>query len=79
MYSNVRYSEETRNYKLISNGRAKRKEALKYKMIQIGISLGCFFVSAMEFVGNRMGLYDEGGAFLFLIPMGLYILFKKEI
>lgn len=79
MYSNVRYSEEARNYKVISNGRAKRKEDMKYKLIQIVLGMLCFFVSAMEFVGNRMGLYDEGGAFLILIPIGLYMLFKKEV
>ena len=79
MYSNVRYSEETRNYKVISNGRAKRREDMKYKLIQIVLGMLCFFISAMEFVGNRMGLYDEGGAFFVLIPMGLYILSRKEI
>ena len=67
----------------------RRKTALKrfvenlladdcYYLKQKLLGLAAVGISALELLAGYIGLIDEGGAFIFMLPLGLYALFTKE-
>lgn len=65
--------------RIIARETAQRKAAFKRKLQQKLVGLFLLAASAGEFALGYAGLIDEGGASLFLIPMGLYLIFTKEV
>lgn len=64
---------------VIARETEQRKAAFKRKLQQKLVGLFLLAVSAAEFACGYAGIIDEGGASLFLIPMGLYLIFTKEV
>lgn len=64
---------------IIARERRQRMENVKRKAIQKLAGLFLLAASAGEFALGYAGIIDEGGASLFLIPMGLYLIFTKEV
>ncbi len=65
--------------RIIARENEMRRETLKRKIQQKLAGLFMIAVSAGEFACGYAGIIDEGGASLFLIPMGLYLIFTKEV
>lgn len=65
--------------RIIAKENEQRRESVKRKLQQKLVGLFLLAISAGEFACGYAGLIDEGGASLFLIPMGLYLLFTKEV
>lgn len=65
--------------RIIARENARRQEILKRKIQQKLVGLFMLVASATEFACGYAGIIDEGGASLFLIPMGLYLIFTKEV
>lgn len=64
---------------IIAREHRQRMENVKRKAIQKLVGLVLLAASAGEFACGYAGLIDEGGASLFLIPMGFYLIFTKEV
>ena len=83
MRTEVVTSEETYTLsqarRIIARENAKRREIFKRKIQQKLVGLFMLAASAAEFACGYAGIIDEGGASLFLIPMGLYLIFTKEV
>ena len=82
MYARQITSEETytlRETKRIINAerQAKREEFL-YKAKQKLIGVVTLLTVVAELTMSYFNLIDEGGAFIFMLPLGLYLLFTKE-
>ena len=82
MYARQITSEETctlREAKRIINAerQAKREEFL-YKAKQKLIGVVTLLTVVAELTMSYFNLIDEGGAFIFMLPLGLYLLFTKE-
>lgn len=58
--------------------RAQRKAERAYYIKQKLLGLAAVGISVAELLAGYSGLIDEGGAFLFMLPLGLYALFTKE-
>lgn len=57
----------------------RQKKANKsYFIKQKLLGLFALSVSACEIIAGYAGLIDEGGIFLFMLPLGLYALFTKK-
>ena len=54
--------------------KAEKMERMKIKLFGV-VALG---LSALEFILGYVGLIDEGGLFIIMIPFGTYLLFAKE-
>ena len=78
MRSNTAYSEEIFTYREIKLLENRRKEELFQKMIQKCVGLFCLVLVLAEFVASRKEWIDEGGLFLIMLPLGLYLLFTKK-
>ena len=63
----------------IHNRREERKQAEKSYFRKQRL-LGCLALAttAAEFILGCSGIIDEGGAFIFLLPLGIYALFTKK-
>ena len=82
MYARQITSEETytlREAKRIINAERKSKrESLLYKAKQKLLGIFALLTVVAEFTMGYFDLIDEGGAFIIMLPLGLYLLFTKE-
>ena len=79
MRSNTAYSEERNNFALIKDGEKKEidyDKAMNFQKILGFVALG---LTTLEFFANYKGWIDEGGIFLFALPLGLYLVFKRDL
>ena len=82
MYARQITSEQThtlREAKRIINAERKTKrESLLYKTKQKLLGIFALLTVVAEFVMAHFDLIDQGGAFIIMLPLGLYLLFTKE-
>ena len=82
MYARQITSEETytlREAKRIINAeRQAKRELLLYKAKQKLLGVVALLTVVAEFTMGYFDLIDGGGAFIFMLPLGLYLLFTKE-
>ena len=82
MYARQITSEETytlREAKRIINAERKAKrESLLYKAKQKLLGIAALLLVIAEFIMAHFDLIDGGGAFIIMLPLGLYLLFTKE-
>lgn len=82
MYARQITSEETytlREAKRIINAERKAKrESLLYKAKQKLLGVVALLTVVAEFTMGYFDLIDEGGAFIIMLPLGLYLLFTKR-
>ena len=82
MYARQITSEETytlRETKRIINAeRQAKRESSIYKTKQKLLGLLALLTVVAEFVMAHFDLIDQGGAFIIMLPLGLYLLFTKE-
>ena len=82
MYARQTTSDETytlREAKRIINVEHKTKrESLLYKAKQKLLGVVALLTVVVEFTMAHFDLIDEGGAFIIMLPLGLYLLFTKE-
>ena len=63
----------------IHNRREERKQAEKsYFRKQKALGIFALVTTAAEFILGYTGMIDEGGAFIFLLPIGIYALVTKN-
>ena len=79
MKSNIAYSEERYNFKVIKNGYKENREYKKYMILQKLLGLTALLLTVAEFVASYKGWLDEGGLFLIALPLGLYLVFTKDL
>ena len=82
MYARQITSEETytlREAKRIINVERKvKRESLLYKAKQKLLGVVALLTVVVEFMMGYVDLIDQGGAFIIMLPLGLYLLFTKE-
>ena len=82
MYARQITSEQTYTLseaKRIINAERKTKRAsLLYKAKQKLLGVVALLTVVVEFVMAHFDLIDQGGAFIIMLPLGLYLLFTKE-
>lgn len=78
MRSNTVYSEEKEAYTTFRIMESKRINTSKEKVIQKIIGAACFLVGFFEIVAGYYNLIDEGGIFIFMIPLGIYLVSNKK-
>ena len=82
MYARQITSEETyalREAKYIINAeRQAKRESSIYKAKQKLLGVVALLTVVAEFVMAHFDLIDQGGAFIIMLPLGLYLLFTKE-
>ena len=82
MYARQITSEQTytlREAKRIINAERKTKrESSIYKAKQKFLGVVALLTVVVEFVMAHFDLIDQGGAFIIMLPLGLYLLFTKE-
>ena len=82
MYARQITSEETYTLseaKRIINAEHKaKKELLLYKAKQKLLGVVALLTVVAEFVMAHFDLIDQGGAFIIMLPLGLYLLFTKK-
>ena len=82
MYARQITSEQTytlREAKRIINAEHKAKrEALLYYAKQKLLGVVALLTVVVEFTMAHFDLIDQGGAFIIMLPLGLYLLFTKE-
>ena len=54
-------------------------EKTKAIILQKFIGFSAILVGIMELLARYKGLIDEGGIFLIMLPLGIYLVFKKEL
>lgn len=76
----ARYNEEYTHLQIVDGSTQKKKVSGRKKqiMIQKMLGLAAVGISVLELLAGYMGMIDEGGAFIFMLPIGLYALFTKE-
>ena len=79
MRSNIVYSEERNNFKLIKNSERINREHRKAMLLQKSLGCTALLLTVAEFFASYKGLLDEGGLFLIALPLGLYLVFNKEL
>ena len=57
-----------------SKGGKRMMQKIKQKLLGVGSLL----IVIAEFLMANFNLIDEGGAFIIMLPLGLYLLFTKE-
>ena len=82
MYARQITSEQTyalRETKRIINAERKTKrESSIYKAKQKLLGVVALLTVVVEFTMAHFDLIDQGGAFIIMLPLGLYLLFTKE-
>ena len=82
MYARQLTSEETytlREAKRIINAERKTKrESLPYKAKQKLLGVVALLTVVAEFTMAHFDIIDQGGAFIIMLPLGLYLLFTKK-
>ena len=62
----------------INAERKAKRESLLYKAKQKLLGVVALLTVVAEFTMGYFNLIDEGGAFIIMLPLGLYLLFTKE-
>ena len=82
MYARQITSEQTyalRETKRIINAERKTKrESSIYKAKQKLLGVVALLTVVVEFTMAHFDLIDQGGAFIIMLPLGLYLLFTRE-
>ena len=82
MYARQITSEETYTLRearrIINAERQAKRESLLYKAKQKLLGIFALLTVVAEFMMYYFDLIDEGGAFIIMLPLGLYLLFTKE-
>ena len=81
MYARQLTSEETYTLsetKRIINAERQLKRELLYKAKQKLLGVVALLTVVAEFTMAHFDLIDQGGAFIIMLPLGLYLLFTKE-
>ena len=82
MYARQITSEETYTLsearRIINSERKVKRESLLYKAKQKLLGVVALLTVVAEFVMAHFDLIDQGGAFIIMLPLGLYLLFTKE-
>lgn len=79
MNTNIITAEEREIYKKVNKIiKEERKDIILPKIKQKIIGLSAIGVSIAEIILGYTGVIDEGGAFIFMLPLGLYALFTRE-
>ena len=63
---------------IIETERKEKREELLYKAKQKLLGVVALLTVVAEFTMGYFNLIDEGGAFIIMFPLGLYLLFTKE-
>ena len=82
MYARQITSEETyilseAKYIINAERQAKRESSI-YKIKQKLLGVVALLTVVVEFTMAHFDLIDQGGAFIIMFPLGLYLLFTKE-
>ena len=81
-YSNAQRIETVYTYaewkRIESRRKARKKAEAIYFLKQKLFGLVAVGFSVFELLAGYNGLIDEGGAFIFLLPIGIYTLVTKE-
>ena len=64
--------------RIINAERKAKRESLLYKAKQKLLGVIALLTVVAEFTMDYFDLIDEGGAFIIMLPLGLYLLFTKE-
>lgn len=82
MYARQITSEETYTLsearRIINSERKEKRESLLYKAKQKLLGVVALLTVVAEFTMGYFNLIDQGGAFIIMLPLGLYLLFTKE-
>ena len=81
MYARQITSEQTYTVseaKHIINAERQAKIELLYKAKQKLLGVVALLTVVAEFVMAHFDLIDQGGAFIIMLPLGLYLLFTKK-
>ena len=82
MYARQITSEETYTLsearRIINSERKVKRESLLYKAKQKLLGVVALLTVVAEFTMGYFNLIDQGGAFIIMLPLGLYLLFTKE-
>ena len=82
MYARQITSEETYTLReakrIINEERQAKRELLLYKAKQKLLGIFALLTVVAEFMMGYFDLIDQGGAFIIMLPLGLYLLFTKE-
>ena len=82
MYARQITSEQTytlseANHIINAERQAKRESSI-YKVKQKLLGVVALLTVVAEFTVAHFDLIDQGGAFIIMLPLGLYLLFTKE-
>ena len=64
--------------RIINAERQAKRESLLYKAKQKLLGVVALLTVVAEFTMGYFDLIDQGGAFIIMLPLGLYLLFTKE-
>ena len=82
MYARQITSEETYTLRearrIIEAERNAKRELLLYKAKQKILGVVALLTVVAEFMMGYFNLIDGGGAFIIILPLGLYLLFTKD-
>ena len=82
MYARQITSEKTYTLleakRIINAERQAKRESSIYKVKQKLLGVVALLTVAAEFTMAHFDLIDEGGAFIIMLPLGLYLLFTRE-
>ena len=82
MYARQITSEETYTLsearRIINSERKVKRESLLYKAKQKLLGVIALLTVVAESTMGYFNIIDEGGAFIIMLPLGLYLLFTKE-
>ena len=82
MYARQITSEETYTLseakRIINAERKAKRESLLYKAKQKLLGVVALLTVVAEFTMGYFDLIDEGGAFIIMLPLGLYLLFTEK-
>ena len=82
MYTRQITSKETYTLseakRIINAERKAKREEFLYKAKQKLLGVVALLTVVAEFTMGYFGLIDQGGAFIIMLPLGLYLLFTKE-
>ena len=82
MYARQITTEETYTLqeakRIINTERKEKRELLLYKAKQKILGVIALLTVIAEFTMGYFDLIDGGGAFIIMLPLGLYLLFTKE-
>ena len=82
MYARQITSEQTYTLSeanhIINAERQAKRESLLYKAKQKLLGVVALLTVVVEFTMGYFDLIDQGGAFIIMLPLGLYLLFTKK-